>query len=129
MNDITLINDAIKKHRELSEYYDAMGCKDDVLVQEWYIGWLSELRDYKEKEKTIGDDEIRLDMCRDISEIYDDFKCSKCGIYLSDLTKVVDEEYDDGYIDDVNYAYEPKFCPECGRKVIYDDGGADNETD
>ena len=78
MNDIMLINDAIKKHRELCEYYDAMGCKDDVLVQERYIGWLSELRDYKEKEKTIGDDEIRLDMCRDISEIYDDFKCSRC---------------------------------------------------
>ena len=47
MNDITLINDAIKKHRELCEYYDAMGCKDDVLVQERYIGWLSELREYK----------------------------------------------------------------------------------
>lgn len=62
--------------------------------------------------------------CRDISEIYDDFKCSKCGIYLSDLTKVVQEEYNDGFVDDERYVYEPKFCPECGRKVINDDGGA-----
>ena len=64
--------------------------------------------------------------CRDISEIYDDFKCSKCGIYLSDLTKVVQEEYNDGFVDDECYVYEPKFCPECGRKVMRDEGGAEN---
>lgn len=34
-----------------SNTYDAMGCKDDVLAQEQYIGWLSELREYKEKER------------------------------------------------------------------------------
>lgn len=65
--------------------------------------------------------------CRDLSDILDDFHCSKCGIYLSDLTKVVKEEYDDGSIDDEHYVYEPKFCPECGRKVMRDEGGAEDE--
>lgn len=59
--------------------------------------------------------------CRDLSDILDDFHCSKCGIYLSDLTKVVQEEYNDGFVDDEHYVYEPKFCPECGRKVIIDE--------
>lgn len=63
--------------------------------------------------------------CRDLSDMLDDFHCSKCGIYLSDLTKVVKEEYDDGSIDDEHYVYEPKFCPECGRKVMRDEGGAE----
>lgn len=34
MNDITLINDAIKKHRDLREYYFAECCIDDVIIQE-----------------------------------------------------------------------------------------------
>ena len=51
MDDIMLINDAIKEHLKLSEYYDAMGCKDEVIVQDRYIRWLTELREYKEKER------------------------------------------------------------------------------
>lgn len=106
MNDIMLINDAIKKHRELSEYYDAMGCKDDVMVQERYIVYLSELRRYKEQEK----------MCEDQATLHpvDEFKCSACGIHLAEwVRKETDEETGDV----TNYEYEPKFCPNCGKKI------------
>lgn len=71
-------------------------------------------------QKAVG--EINADPlygeCKDKSEILDDFICSHCGIYLVDLTKVIEEQYDDGFSDDECYVYEPKFCPECGRKII-----------
>lgn len=87
MNDIMLINNAIKKHRELSEYYDAMGCK-------------------KEQEKT----------CEDQAKFHpvDEFKCSACGIHLAEwVRKETDEETGDV----TNHEYEPQFCPNCGRKI------------
>lgn len=64
--------------------------------------------------------------CTNKAEAADDFICSHCGIHISDFAEEEIEEYDDGYEDVVHHLYEPKFCPECGRKVV-DDGGADND--
>lgn len=55
--------------------------------------------------------------CRNKAKPIDDFICSQCGINLVDLAFVEKEKYEDGYKDEVRYVYEPKFCPECGRKV------------
>ena len=55
--------------------------------------------------------------CRNKAKPIDDFICSQCEINLVDLAFVEKEEYEDGYKDEVRYVYEPKFCPECGRKV------------
>ena len=52
-----------------------------------------------------------------IATVSDEFICKNCGIYLKDYTKVVLDEYDDGFIDELHYEYEPKYCPECGAKV------------
>lgn len=106
MNDITLINDAIKKHRELSDYYDAMGCKDDVLVQERYIGWLSELREYKANDAELvkharwSEQAIRPTN-RGVDEI--GYYCSECGYFEN---------------------YLAKYCAGCGAKM---EGGVEND--
>ena len=52
-----------------------------------------------------------------MATVSDEFICKKCGIYLKDYIKVVMDEDNDGYIDELHYEYEPKFCPECGAKV------------
>lgn len=103
-----------------------------LIHKEWYKSpepaieaYINELkkenRELEEKyQKAIG--EINADPlygeCKDKSEILDDFICSHCGIHLVSLTKIIKEQYDDGFTDDECYIYEPKFCPECGRKII-----------
>lgn len=53
-----------------------------------------------------------------MATVSDEFICKKCGIYLKDYIKVVMDEDNDGYIDEQHYDYEPKYCPECGAKIV-----------
>lgn len=53
-----------------------------------------------------------------MATVSDKFICKKCGIYLKDYIKVVMDEDNDGYIDEQHYDYEPKYCPECGAKIV-----------
>lgn len=55
---------------------------------------------------------------KNMATVSDEFICKKCGLYLKDYIKVVLDEDNDGYIDEQHYDYEPKFCPECGAKVM-----------
>lgn len=45
----------------------------------------------------------------------DEFECSNCGIVLSEYQQIEVDE-DDG--ERVFYDYRPKYCPNCGRKII-----------
>ena len=56
-----------------------------------------------------------------MATVSDEFICKNCGIYLIDYSKVVMDEDSDGYIDKLHYEYEPKFCPECGAKIVEED--------
>lgn len=56
-----------------------------------------------------------------MATVSDEFICKKCGIHLEDYSKVVMDEDSDGYIDELHYEYEPKFCPECGAKIVEED--------
>lgn len=55
--------------------------------------------------------------CENLSEynLCDRFECSNCGIVLGDYQEIVKDE-DDGY--EYSYEYIPKYCPNCGRKII-----------
>ena len=69
-----------------------------------------------DKEKVENDN-----TCTHIGDIAqcDQFICSECGIHLEDWRMLVEVGYDDGYTDEmVNYEYEFKFCPNCGRKIV-----------
>ncbi len=55
-----------------------------------------------------------MEMTRNISSYSDEFKCEACGTYITGYSKA---EYDEDADDTVNYEYEFKYCPECGRKV------------
>ena len=45
----------------------------------------------------------------------DEFKCSNCGIVLSEYQQIeVDEDDGERYF----YDYRPKYCPNCGRKIV-----------
>lgn len=47
-------------------------------------------------------------MCRNVSIKHEGvFICSDCGVYL-----------DIAYMEDAEKDYEPKFCPNCGAKVV-----------
>lgn len=53
----------------------------------------------------------------DLATVTDQFICKNCGIWIEDFSKVIFEEYDDGYVDKLYYEYRFKFCPECGAKI------------
>ena len=55
--------------------------------------------------------------CTNESEynLEDLFKCSNCGIELGEYRQFeIDEDYGDRY----GYQYRPKYCPNCGRKIV-----------
>lgn len=57
--------------------------------------------------------------CENLSEynLCDRFKCSNCGIVLEEYQEIkVDEDDDTG--DECTYEYTPKYCPNCGRKIV-----------
>ena len=98
--------------------------KPELMTQTELIAYVHELESENSRleesfQRATG--EIAADplpgKCRNKAKPIDDFICSQCGINLVDLAFVEKEEYEDGYKDEVRYVYEPKFCPECGRKV------------
>lgn len=57
--------------------------------------------------------------CENLSEynLCDRFECSNCGIVLEEYKEIkVDEDDDTG--DECTYEYTPKYCPNCGRKIV-----------
>lgn len=45
----------------------------------------------------------------------DEFECSNCGIVLSEYQQIeIDEDDGERYY----YDYRPKYCPNCGRKIV-----------
>lgn len=50
--------------------------------------------------------------CTNLSEYdsIDEFECSNCGIVLSEYQKIDGERF--------FYDYRPKYCPNCGRKIV-----------
>ena len=45
----------------------------------------------------------------------DEFECSNCGIVLSEYQQIkVDEDDGKRFF----YDYRPKYCPNCGRKIV-----------
>lgn len=55
--------------------------------------------------------------CANLSEFdsIDEFECSNCGIVLSEYQQIEIDE-DDG--ERFFYDYRPKYCPNCGRKIV-----------
>lgn len=59
--------------------------------------------------------------CSNVSELnlVDGFVCSNCGIRIEGYEEV---EFDDEYLDVKNYSeYRPRYCPNCGRKIVGED--------
>ena len=106
MNKMTL-DEAIVHAKELSENQSV--CEDCREEHKQLAEWLEELKEYKSKEceKT----------CTNESE-YDsteEFRCSNCG-----FTLVEHKEYTVGEDDGEEYYFnfKPKYCPNCGSKII-----------
>ena len=95
--------DLTEKEVELYDDHEAYTINNDLLKaidkQAEELGWLD--------EKT----------CINLSEFYsiDEFECSNCGIVLSEYQQIEIDE-DDG--ERFFYDYRPKYCPNCGRKII-----------
>ncbi|MCR5835985.1 MAG: hypothetical protein K6G88_05740 [Lachnospiraceae bacterium] len=58
-----------------------------------------------------------IEETRNISEwnIVDGFKCEKCGTEIIDYSRREVDEYTGEVYE---WEYTPKYCPECGRKVV-----------
>nr|DAV02696.1 MAG TPA: MqsA [Caudoviricetes sp.] len=56
--------------------------------------------------------------CENLSEynLYDRFKCSNCGIIIENYNEIeIDEDYPE---DRCMKEYAPRYCPNCGRKIV-----------
>ena len=60
---------------------------------------------------------LEEETCTNLSEYdsTDEFKCSNCGFVLVEHKEYAVGE-DDG--EEYYFAYKPKYCPNCGRKII-----------
>lgn len=95
--------DLTEKEVELYDDHEAYTINNALLKaidkQAEELGWLD--------EKT----------CTNLSEFdsIDEFECSNCGIVLSEYQQIEIDE-DDG--ERFFYDYRPKYCPNCGRKIV-----------
>lgn len=61
---------------------------------------------------------VKEETCENLSEYNqaDQFECSNCGIVIGQYVQI---EVDEDDPDDEYYCeYRPKYCPNCGRKII-----------
>ena len=95
--------DLLEKEILIDTNFEVMSIGDYLLKaidkQAEELGWLD--------EKT----------CANLSEFdsIDEFECSNCGIVLSEYQQIEIDE-DDG--ERFFYDYRPKYCPNCGRKIV-----------
>ena len=61
---------------------------------------------------------LEEETCQNISEynLVDGFECSNCGIIIENYNEIeIDEDYPE---DRCMKEYAPKYCPNCGRKIV-----------
>lgn len=100
---IEITFDLTEKEIELYDDHEAYTVNNALLkaidkqVEE--LGWLEE------------------ETCTNLSEYdsTDEFKCSNCGFTLVEHKEYAVGE-DDG--EEYYFAYKPKYCPNCGRKIV-----------
>lgn len=95
--------DLSEKIVDIETNFERTEIEDDLLKaidkQAEESGWLDEKTCTNESE----DDSI------------DEFECSNCGIILSEYQQIeIDEDDGERYF----YDYRPKYCPNCGRKIV-----------
>lgn len=101
---IEITFDLTEKEIEIYDSYEVYTMNKDLLQavdkQAEELGWLD--------EKT----------CTNESEYdsIDEFRCSNCGFTLVEHKEYAIGE-DDG--EEYYFAYKPKYCPNCGRKIVY----------
>nr|DAG47707.1 MAG TPA: Thaumarchaeal output domain 1 [Caudoviricetes sp.] len=95
--------DLTEKEVELYDDHEAYTINNALLkaIQQQLkeLGWLEE------------------ETCTNLSDYNstDLFKCSNCGIELGEYRQFeIDEDYGDRY----GHQYKPKYCPNCGSKIV-----------
>ena len=61
---------------------------------------------------------LEEETCQNLSEynLVDGFECSNCGIIIENYNEIeIDEDYPE---DRCMKEYVPKYCPNCGRKIV-----------
>lgn len=61
---------------------------------------------------------LEEETCQNLSEynLVDGFECSNCGIIIENYNEIeIDEDYPE---DRCMKEYAPKYCPNCGRKIV-----------
>lgn len=102
-NCFEIMFDLSEKDIVLDDGYEAYTINNDLLKaidkQAEELGWLYEKTCTNESEY----------------DLIDEFECSNCGIILSEYQQIeVDEDDGERFF----YDYRPKYCPNCGRKIV-----------
>ena len=61
---------------------------------------------------------LEEETCQNLSEynLVDGFECSNCGIIIENYNEIeIDEDYSE---DRCMKEYAPRYCPNCGRKIV-----------
>ena len=89
--------------------------KNIIISKIFYTTSLNELQAIIQQCIELG--WLEEETCTNESEydLTDEFKCSNCGFTLVEHKEYAIGE-DDG--EEYYFAYKPKYCPNCGRKII-----------
>lgn len=133
----------LKKGMTESELYDYMAENDDggFLVylrykydfeKEWdysiecasydccrdAVCWLNDWYEGQQNVEFLAISKLEEETCTNESEynLVDGFECSNCGIIIENYNEIeIDEDYPE---DRCMKEYAPRYCPNCGRKII-----------
>ncbi len=72
-----------------------------------------------DRQPTIDPKDLRL-LGKNITSMHpsDEFVCSICGVVIQDMVIVIQDMVRYDPKNELYYEYEPKFCPNCGAKML-----------
>ena len=93
---------------------------EEAIAEVAAIGAAETVKELETMRQTVEKYHKLLNTCKDISDFneVDGFKCSNCGIEITDFCRSECDE-DDG--SETYHEYVPKYCPNCGRFINRDE--------
>ena len=82
------------------------------------VSWLNDWYEGQQNVEYLAISKLEEETCTNESEynLVDGFECSNCGIIIENYNEIeIDEDYPE---DRCMKEYAPRYCPNCGRKIV-----------
>lgn len=82
------------------------------------VSWLNDWYEGQQNVEYLAISKLEEETCTNESEynLVDGFECSNCGIIIENYNEIeIDEDYPE---DRCMKEYAPRYCPNCGKKIV-----------